>query len=335
MGNRYRIFVLVLLTIGAVISIISHTNLCNFGGCTEAHQYRLFGFSFPVVGIIFFGLAGMLIFFASRFPLLDLIFSLFLAGAAGSEINMILLQKNIIQAWCPLCLGIAAIIYFLTASQLVRHLTSFKEGFTMNLKFIHKPVLMFAAALLGFTLTLSGIAKPEASASQLNLYMGKQDSKLEVYLFSDWLCPICIKIEGVIEAQYPLMAQKAKILFVDKIIHPEAANFVPYHLSFAAYEKPKYMQLRKALFTLAQKTKNPTYDDVKAAISPLHVSYKQLSFLEVTQQMTAFQKLAEQYKVTATPTLVIRNAKTGKAKNLVGNLEITQERIAKAMKELE
>jgi len=194
---------------------------------------------------------------------------------------------------------------------------------------------MFAAALLGFTLTLSGIAKPEASASQLNLYMGKQDSKLEVYLFSDWLCPICIKIEGVIEAQYPLMAQKAKILFVDKIIHPEAANFVPYHLSFAAYEKPKYMQLRKALFTLAQKTKNPSYDDVKAAISPLHVSYKQLSFLEVTQQMTAFQKLAEQYKVTATPTLVIRNAKTGKAKNLVGNLEITQERIAKAMKELE
>lgn len=335
MNNRYRIFVLVLLTIGVIVSIISGTNLCNFGGCTEAHLYRLFGLSFPVVGIVFFGLAGMLIFFATRFPLMDLMFSLFLAGAAGSEINMILLQKNVIQAWCPLCLGIAAIIYLLTACQLGRHLTSFKEGFPMNMKFIHKPVLMVAAALLGFTLTLSGIAKQEASAGQLNLYMGKQDSKLEVYLFSDWLCPVCVKVEGVIEAQYPLLAQKAKILFVDKIIHPEAANFVPYHLSFAAYEKAKYMQLRKALFTLAQKTKNPSFDDVTAAIAPLHVSYKQLSFLEVTQQMMAFQKLSEQYKVTATPTLVIRNAKTGKTKNLVGNVEITPERIAKAVKELE
>jgi protein-disulfide isomerase len=335
MSKRYRIFILVLLTIGVVVSIISGTNMCNFGGCTEAHQYRLFGFSFPLVGIFFFGLAGTLIFFVNRFPLMDLMFSLFLAGAAGSEINMILLQKNVIQAWCPLCLGIAVIIYLLTASQLCRHLTSFKEGFLMNLKFLHKPVLMCVAALLGFTLTLSGIAKQEASAGQLNLSMGKQDSKLEVYLFSDWLCPVCIKIEGVIEAEYPLLSQKAKILFVDKIIHPDAANFVPYHLSFEANEKAKYMQLRKALFTLAQKTKNPSFDDVKAAIAPLHVSYKQLSFLEVTQQMAAFQKLAEQYKVTATPTLVIRNNKTGKVKNLVGNGEITPERIGKALKELE
>ena len=45
--------------------------------------------------------------------------------------------------------------------------------------------------MVGFTLTFSGIAKEEASAGQLNLYLGKQDSKLEVYFFSDWLCPFC------------------------------------------------------------------------------------------------------------------------------------------------
>jgi protein-disulfide isomerase len=266
---------------------------------------------------------------------MDLMFSLLVAGAAGAEINMILLQKNVIRAWCPFCLGIAAIVYLLTACQLGRHLMISKEESHMFPKSVYKPVMMVASAMLGFTLTFSAIAKPEAVAGQLNLYMGKQDSKLEIYLFSDWLCPNCLKVEGVIENQYPALAKKARILFVDKVIHPEAANFVPYHLSFAAYDKAKYIPLRKALFAVAQKTSNPTFDDIKAAIAPLHVTYQQLGFLEVTQQMAMFQKLAEQFKVTATPTMVIRNARSGKAFNLVGSAEITPDRIANAIKELE
>lgn len=325
----------ILITIGLVISILSGTNLCNFGGCTEAHQYRLFGLSLPVSGIGFFVLCGLLVSVKTRFPFTDTLFSLLLAGAAGSEIHLILLQKNVIRAWCPLCLGIAAVVYVLTAMQLGRYFISCKEDLPMSYKCFYKPMMMGVAGVLGFFLTFSGMAKPEASAGQLNLYLGKQDSKLEVYLFSDWLCPMCVKVEGVIESQYPFLSKNARILFVDKVLHPESANFVPYHLSFAAYEKPKYMQLRKVLFNVAQKNHNPSYDDIKAAIAPLKVTYKQLNFLEVTQQMAAFQKLAEQYKVTATPTMVFHNAKTGKTKTLVGSLEITPERIVKAVKELE
>jgi len=198
-----------------------------------------------------------------------------------------------------------------------------------------KPILMCTSARLGFARTFSGVAKPEAAASQLNLYMGKQESRLEVYVFSDWLCPFCVKVEGVLDSVYPSISQKARFLFVDKIIHPEAANFVPYHLSFAAYEKAKYMQLRKALFAVAQKTKSPSYDDIKAAIAPLQVTYKPLNFLEVTQQMAAFQKLSEQYKVTATPTMVIRNGKTGKMRTLSGNDLLAPGQILKAVKEVE
>lgn len=335
MSNKYRIFTMIVLAIGLAITVLSQTDLCNFGGCTEAHLYRLFGISFPVVGYAFFLSAFLLISLARRLAIMDLLFSLLLAGAAGAEMNMILLQKNVIHAWCPLCLGIAAIVYLLTVCQLCRQLVTSKEGSLMFQKSVYRPVMMVAAALLGFTLTFSAIAKPAASAGQLNLYMGKQESKLEIYLFSDWLCPNCLQVEGVIESQYPALAKKARILFVDKIIHPEAANFVPYHLSFAAYDKDKYIPLRKALFAVAQKTGNPTFDDIKAAIAPLHVTYKQLGFLEVTQQMAAFQKLAEQFKVTATPTMVIRNARSGKFHNLVGSAEITPDRIAKAIKELE
>ena len=335
MSIRYRLFVLTLLTIGLGLSIISATDLCNFGGCSETHQYRLLGLPFPAVGVTFFTLAGILTVLTPRFSAAELLSNLLLAGAGGAEINMILLQKNVIKAWCPVCLAIATLIYILLFTNLVRYFFTRKENFGMKQRSVYKPLLLVVVALLSFMVTFSGIAKPDAVAGQLNLSLGNQQSKVEIYLFSDWLCPVCVKVEGIIEPLYPTLANKAKLFFVDKIIHPEATNFVPYHLSFAAYEKDKYLQLRKALFAVGQKTKNPTNDDIMNAVAPQKIVYKQLSFLDVTQQMGNSIKLAEQFRVTSTPTLVIRNSKTGKTKVLVGSGEITSALILKGIKDLE
>jgi protein-disulfide isomerase len=335
MSNRYRLFILILITAGVVISILSTTEICTFNGCTEAHKYLLFGFSFAPLGIAFFILAGLLVILINRIPSAPLLFNLLLSGASGAEINMILLQKNVIGAWCPLCLGAAAIVYILASCQVGRYFLFRKEEFHMSLRSFAKPLLLLATAMVGFALTFTGIAKDESFAGQLNLYMGNQESNLEMYFFSDWLCPFCSKVEGAIDNIYPTVSHKTKILFVDKIIHQEALNFVPYDLSFAVYEKAKYLQLRKALFSVAQKTKNPSFDDIRAAIKPLHVTYRQLSFLEVTQQMATFQKLADQYRVTSTPTLVIRNSRTNKMRTLVGDAQITPANILKTVNELE
>jgi protein-disulfide isomerase/uncharacterized membrane protein len=334
-GGAYRLYLVALLVIGMALSILSATDLCNFGGCSETHLYRLFGLSFPVMGVIFFTLAGLLALLENRITNTGLVFDLLLAGVGGAEIPMILLQKNVIKAWCPVCLGIAAVIYLLSLSRIIRFIICRKEKIHMTFRSTIQPTLLFVAVLLGFCVAFTGIAKTDASAGQLNIALGKQDSKLEVYLFSDWLCPVCVKVEGVIESVYPALSRKTRILFVDKVIHPEAANFVPYHLSFAANEKTKYLQLRKALFSLAQKTKNPSYDDIKAATAPLQVDYRQLSFMDVTQQMSEFQKLGEQFNVTSTPTLVIRNAKSKKTHVLVGGNEITPDQIMKALKDVE
>ena len=335
MGIRYRLFVLTLLTIGLALSIISATDLCNFGGCSETHQYRLLGLPFPVVGAIFFTLTGVLTALTNRFSATEMAANLLLAGAGGAEINMILLQKNVIKAWCPVCLAIAALIYLLLLTNLVRYFLNRKEKFCMNQKSVLKPLSIVVVALLSFVVTFSGIVKPEAAAGQLNLSLGNQQSKVEIYLFSDWLCPVCVKVEGVIEPLYPTLANKAKLFFIDKIIYPEATNFVPYHLSFAAYEKDKYLQLRKALFAVGQKTKNPTNDDIMAAIATQKITYKQLPFLDVTQQMGNSIKLAEQFRVNSTPTMIIRNSKTNKTRTLVGSGEITSTLIAKGIKEVE
>ncbi|MFZ4856650.1 MAG: thioredoxin domain-containing protein [Desulfuromonadaceae bacterium] len=335
MGIRYRLFVLTLLAIGIALSIISATDLCNFGGCSETHQYRLLGLPFPAVGVTFFALAGVLTVLTPRFSSAEFLSNLLLAGAGGAEINMILLQKNVIKAWCPVCLAIATLIYLLLLTNLVRYFLTRKENFCMKPKFVYQPLSIVVVVLFSFIVTFSGIAKPDAVAGQLNLSLGNQQSKVEIYMFSDWLCPVCVKVEGVIEPLYPTLASKAKLFFVDKIIHPEATNFVPYHLSFAAYEKDKYLQLRKALFAVAQKTKNPTNDDVMAAIAPQKIAYKPLSFLDVTQQMGNSIKLAEQFRITSTPTMIIRNSKTGKMKVLAGSGEITSALIFKGIKEVE
>ncbi len=335
MAIRYRLVVLTFLTIGLVLSIISATDLCNFGGCDETHQYRLLGLSFPAVGIAFFTLAVVLVSLTSRVSCNGLLYNLLLAGAAGAEINMILLQKNVIKAWCPICLGIAALIYLLLLINIVVFFLCHEEKSSMIPKTIYKTLMMFVVALISFMATFSGIKKSDALADQLNLSFGNQRSKLEIYLFSDWLCPGCASVEGVMESMYPTLSKKAKITFVDKIIHPEAANFVPYHLSFAVNEKGKYLQLRKTLFAVAQKTRNPSNDAIMAAIAPLKIVYKQLSFMDVTQQMTFFQKLSEKFKVTSTPTMVVRSSKTGKIRILVGNREIVPDLIAKSIKDVE
>lgn len=335
MDKRYRLFLLILIACGVAISIITATDLCTFGACTDVHKYLLFGISFTPIGFAFFIMAGVMVLLINRFPGARFLFNLLLAGASGAEVNMILLQKNVIGAWCPLCLAAAVIVYILTACQLGGYLKSFKEEFQMNLKSIGKPLLILVTAMIGFTLTFTGIAKEEASAGQLNLYVGKQESKLEVYFFSDWFCPFCSKVEEAVAAVYPTLSKKAKILFVDKVIHQESLNFVPYHLSFEANEKGKILQLRKALFAVAMKTKTPSYEDISAAIAPLKVTYKQLSFLEVTQQMANSQRLAQQFRVVSTPTMVIHNTKKNKTLTLVGNAQITPEGIMKALKEAE
>jgi Vitamin K epoxide reductase family/Thioredoxin len=335
LNKGHRIFFFLFAAAGLMLSALSGTDLCSFGGCAEAHRYLLFGLPLPGVGIAFFTLAGLFAAIGSRFSPALFLFNLMLAGAVGSEVELILLQKYIIKAWCPLCLGIAATVFLMAGVQLARYITSFKEGSHMKLKLVVKPLLIGIALLAGFSLTLAGLDKPAAAEGKLNLHLGKQESTLEVYFFSDWLCPFCANVESVMESVYPDLSHKAKILFVDKIVHPDAMNFVPYDISFEAHEKGKYLQLRKALFTLAKSTRNPTYEDVKAAVAPLKVTYRQLSFLEVTQQMAVFQKLAERFKVTSTPTMVIHSARTNRTVTMIGNGQITKDNIMKAVKELE
>lgn len=335
-ASRPPILFTILLVTGILLAGLSATDLCNFGGCTTAHTYRFFGIHLAAVGLSFFGLLTVAALAVRRFPQANLAVLLLLAGGAGAELELLRLQKYVIQAWCPLCVGIAVVVLLLFIMRVRALLIDLRRHSTMNRRsFLAQLTLVAVSMACGFLISFGGISPQEAASAQQDASMGKQNSKVEVYVFSDWLCPICVKVEPAIEAALPAMEKKARIYFIDKTIHQESMNFVPYHLSFLVHEKAKYIQLRKALFALAKKTRNPTIDDVRGAIAPLGVTYKQLSFMEVTQMMGKAQALSSQFKVNATPTVVVANSATKKVKALVGGSEITRDNLLKAVNSME
>jgi len=332
--TKLRSISLLLILTGLILALLSWTELCNFSGCTEAHEYRLFGFSLPLAGTVYFCLLAALLLLSRRIGILAPLLSLALAGGAGAELVMIHLQKNVIQAWCLLCLGIAATVYLLCILRISAAAIESRGVHTMSRRqFITKTITLLVAAIIGFTVSFAGIKKPEAAGLETSL--GKQGSKVEVYIFSDWLCPVCVKVEPALEAALPALEKRATIYFIDKPVHKESMNFVPYHLSFLVYEKGKYIPIRKALFELAKTNKNPSFQDVQGAVAPLGVTYKQLSFMDVSQMMAKAQALSAEHKVTGTPTVVVINSSSKKSKTLVGGKDITAENLLKAVKSVE
>ena len=332
--NKLRIISALLTLTGLVLAALSWTDLCSFMGCSEAHEYRLFGISLQLVGTLYFCILAITMLLSTRFSSCAPLVNLTLASGAGAELMMLHLQKNVIQAWCPLCVGIAVVVYLLCGVAIIGAVIESREIKTMNKrKLFSKALLLIVAALAGFAVSFAGIKKPEAAGIDTSL--GKQGSKVEVYVFSDWLCPVCLKVEPALEAVLPRLEKRTKVSFIDKPVHKESMNFVPYHLSFLVHEKPKYMQLRKALFELAKRNRNPSLQDVQTAIAPLGVTYRQLGFMDVSQMMAQFQALATEYKVTGTPTVVVVNNSSKKSKTLVGGRDITADNLLKAVKSVE
>lgn len=343
--NRYdAMFFLgwIAIVVGFILSIVSILDICT-ESCSETHKYRFFGLPFGPIGLVFFFTLGMLYFFSRHYPFLTSIVALMTAGALGSEIVLIGIQKYVIGQWCPVCLSIAASIAVL--------------AFTLVLTFIFKTISFYQQRQqgkiminlwkgisclsifgLGFALAVAGVAKPEKSfadgiENQDDPIFGNKNSAVEVYIVSDWFCPACRRIEPVLDKMYPRIMKKAGLVFVDRAIHPETMNFTPYNLSFMVKEKKKYFEIRKALSKLSMKTKTPTAEQIQEAVKTLGVKYQQLNYTDIDSGIRYFQGIAKTFNINSTPTVVIANRKKLNAKKLVGE-EITEANVFNAIDEI-
>jgi protein-disulfide isomerase len=327
---------------GAVLSVLSWLGVCT-GDCTGTSLYRMFGAPLPPLGVAYFAACGIACIGGGRYSILRTALAALLFGALGAEIVFLWIQKFEIGKWCPLCVGIA----FCVAAGCALILPDFFPGATDQLPdrerkqemktFAAKTLLMLLALLAGMGTSVLGLKKTDAYASGLtpeSIAFGVADSPAEIYIVTDWFCPSCRLAEAEIVKGAQLAMKRAKVVFVDYPIHRETLNYIPYNLSFMVHNKEKYFRIREALDALSRRTKEPTPEEVQAAVSPLGVKYVPLNYVDVLTGTQYYISLMQKYKVAGTPTVIVADSRTGKVKTLSGSTEITAESMIKALDEV-
>lgn len=316
---------------GLALSVISLLGICT-EACKEAHEYQFFGLSIGGLGIAVF--SSLILFHYLQW---NWLVGMILGGAIGAEVVFLLIQYEIIGEWCPVCVSIAACVGVAALISTLGYFAKLGQNIKLGMKrmisvqFL-KGFTNVSCVVLGFFMALFGVIRPETtfadgtSENESPLF-GNTDSPIEVYIVSDWFCPACKELEPKLEAILPKVMQKATVIFVDRNIHPESMNYMPYNLSFMLKDKDRYLSLRKELLKLTAKTKTPTPAQVQEAIASLGVEYQPLNFSDIDSGHRFFQGIAKTFQIDSTPTVVIANKRAIKAKKLEGTDEINEQAI--------
>ncbi|NGX58672.1 MAG: hypothetical protein K940chlam3_01580 [Chlamydiae bacterium] len=338
MSNTERILywlIGLLFLVGLGLTTLSWLQVCT-EACEQVHFYKYYGWDFELLGFLFFISVTILHFLSAKVNWLGYIVGLMVAGALGNELSFILIQKYVIEQWCPLCLSIAAVIGGIALLIFCRYLYNFKRGSFM--KSLGKLLGSLLIIGLGFVMSYYGVFKPEQSFAE-GLegedvpYFGNQNSPIEVYYITDWFCPACRKIDTKLSPHYNRIMAKARLFFIDYPLHPETMNYVPYNLSFMLKNKNEYFKIRKALHKLSKTTKTPTPQGVQEAVKIYGVTYVPLNFADINEGIKFQEGIVKTFKVKQTPTVVVANRKKLKAKKLSG-VNITPANIMKAINDM-
>lgn len=327
---------------GLVISALDWGGVCA-EACAETSLYRLFGLPLPPLGVAYFALCGAARLADRRHPVFRAALAVLLFGGLGAETVFTWIQKFVIGRWCPMCVGIAVCVAAGCILILREHFSGKnrilfqkeRESF-MKRNAVHAAMVLLAF-LAGLGAAAVGLEKPDAYAAGLTpemLSFGPADSSREVYIVSDWFCPACRVAEPEILKGARLAMKQAKVIFVDYPIHKETLNYIPYNLSFMTREKEKYLQIREALSALSMKTKEPSPEDVQAAVSPLGVKYVPLNFADVLAGTQYQIFIVQKFGVKGTPQIIVTDSRTGKTKSLNGSTEISSEAILRSIAEV-
>jgi protein-disulfide isomerase len=316
---------------GLVLSVEALLKICT--DCSETTDYRVFGLDFGWFGIGFFSLLLLMLALRGKATICHWGIRLMLFAAAGAEVRFIWIQKYEIGQWCPVCLSLAAAVF---AACVGTGWENYREWAAKGTSMKSGLVCSLLAALffvMGVGAAVVGVSK-EAASAKPDLFLGRRSSPTTVYFVSDWFCPASRRVEPVIERMYPELARSVRIGFVDFPIHRETTSFTPFNLQFLAFEKTKYMSLRKALSALSLRTVTPTEDEVRRAIALLGVTLRPINYSDTLSGMEKNLAVYRGYGVSSTPTVVVTNAGTRKKLLLVGENRITPEAVRGAIAEV-
>lgn len=320
------------------LSFLSLFELCS-SACIEGHKFKIFNVKFEYFGIFFFATLLIVNFLSQKHLIFSTLTNLLVTAALGAELYFIYIQKFITGSWCPICLSIAACIFIASIASYLNYFISskktHKEGRVMKNLF-KNGFTVFTTLFIGFLTAYMGVTKVNANEEAVgslkdSIAFGDPTSAIEVYIFTDWFCPACNKIEPVLKTTIPKIEKDTKIFFIDAFIHPESMNYTPYNLSFMIYNKPLYFELRDALLKLSTSTESPSELQVKMAIQPYGIPLKELNYKDIAIATKIFKSLKKQFNIASTPVVIIINSKTKKGKKLSGTAEITEAKILEAI----
>lgn len=184
-----------------------------------------------------------------------------------------------------------------------------------------------------FCLSVSAQQTTGVPVSQ-QLSLGNVLSNVEVFVFTDFLCPICKQLEPRLEAMTPKIMEVAQLHFVDVPLHDNSQYFIRYNVSFLLNNKNDYLKGRQAVDKLTDQTDKPTDEQLQALIKDKGITYKPLSQKQLDEITNYNLGLLKEYKVKATPTIVIINNQTKETKTLRGPKEITEENVLETIQSL-
>ena len=330
--------------VAVIGSIMSALGVCT-GGCTDAEKYRFMGMQFATVGIPFFLLLAAASFGRnSDRSFIRFFYDTMLPGAAGAEWFFIVVQSRFLKHYCPICLTIACAVFVAVAVRLVeiymrrRERPSpgkrYKNIFMTSAKAVVALTALYAGLIVGIVGTSYPVAVAGSGEITHDIWLGNADSNVDVLIVSDWFCSYCREVEPTIEKMLPAIEKVARYSFIDDPIHKESLNFIPANMSLLLNSKANYHEGRKVLLELAGRNKSPSSSEITNALQKHGISLIPADS-EVLDQVTKSEAgFIRANAVTMTPTVVVRNNKTGARGLLVGSTEITEEKLFEMVKNL-
>ena len=324
-------FCIVIALIGSVLSALG---ICTGSACSDAHSYRLFGLPFATIGIPMFMMLVAARLFSHWLMFTTELGDSIIFGSAGAEIWFLYVQKYQIGHWCPICVVIACAVFILVLVRISEITFSRKESYMKWYRKALREILPLTVFLIGLSIAMVGVQKADAETGLTGVWLGNKKTDVEIYYVSDWYCSYCRKAEPTIEQMLPDVSKIARYTFIDYPVHKESFEFVPYNLSLLMNEQKRYIEARHALLEVAAKTRNPNEAQIRAALSKRGINLKMADFGTVMRTSNEVVNFLKSSGVNLTPSVVIRNVKTGEKRILAGTDQIQKPIILATVKSL-
>jgi protein-disulfide isomerase len=225
-----KTFTYTLILGGLILSILAHIDWCSLKGCGNLHGTGLFNINMSVWGIILFGTFAVLFRF-DRLRLVSYLKTALLASSLGVETILVYVQW-MTKEFCPLCLGVTAIILALCLREAFEMIPSSRPLKT-NLRFVTtRSCLIIAGLAIGILVSQQMTQAIEtddptfrsADASNAVPSIGHKDTYPRIRIYSDYLCPGCRRQEGIINDIIEAVRDEARIYFCDIPTHGEMSR---------------------------------------------------------------------------------------------------------------